>query len=127
MKTIDVKFKKIEICNYSPRETIMDIKITIDNNGQEKQFLKKDKIGNPGDLALYILSKMKKSIKEKSFDDEEGPLGGIVVVRLNDEEIIDKMTKFLSSVKDRINNIQRDKTITYFRMAEKINGMAMNF
>ncbi|MBI2129135.1 hypothetical protein HYU07_02755 [Candidatus Woesearchaeota archaeon] len=108
MKTIDVKFKKIEICNYSPRENTMDIKITVDNNGQEKQFLKKDKIGNPGDLALYILSHIKKSIKEKSLDSEEGPLGGIVVVRLNDEEIIDKMTKFLSGVKDRINHIFQD-------------------
>lgn len=129
MKTVDVAFKRMEVANFDPRQEVVEYRI-IFNDGKDRGIQKNGKIEDPQQEATALIKEIREKLKalhnERSLDDD--PLANIVMVRSkqDDEELLEKIARFLNSVKERIRVAKLSK-LSYADMEKKVKGMTTEF
>lgn len=129
MKAVDLKFKSIEVTQFEPKTETVELRIII-NDGSDKALVKREKIEDPIKQAEAFISeirtKIKKAHSEKVLDDD--PLAGIVMVRMmyDEEELLEKMSRFLANIKERIRTARMNK-LSYMDIEKKVRGAKLSF
>jgi hypothetical protein len=128
MKPVDLVFKKVDIVNFIPQNDLVSVRILF-NDGKEKALVKQCTIDNPGAQIVAWLSEIRQKEKEahKVFTLDDSPLAGTVVIRCkqDEEEMMEKMARFLQSVKERIRSGKLAR-LSYYDLEKKIKGMTLN-
>ena len=129
MKPIDIKFKSIEVTGFDPRTETVELRITI-NDGKDKALVRSCKIEEPLRQAEGFISEIRTKIKEanKEVCLDTDPLAGIVMVRVlhDEEELLEKMSRFLASIKERMRSARLGK-LSYMDIEKKVRGAKTEF
>lgn len=129
MKTIPVTFKKIEVTEYYPQLEQYKVRILL-NDGKDKAFEKQENITDPSGQVDKWFKEIRAKLKEKhsEIDLDDHPLAGHVMIRYVQEEdkIMERMAKFLSSVKETVRTSKLNKE-SYYDMQMKIKNKRVEF
>ena len=129
MKTVDITFKKAEVTNFQPREGTVEFRVVF-NDGKDKAVQRNCVIADPDVLAKDVLSEIRKKEKEmhRTLNLDDDPLASTVLIRIKgDEESIEEtLTKFLSSIRERIKSAKLSR-VSYYDMERKVKGFSVNF
>ena len=119
MKVIKLIINKIKIEKYSPKDKAIDLAIFF-NDGADKEILKTVEINDPDTLAEFIISEIRKTVKQAK--------GDVVPVTSEDEEkLAEKMSVFFSKVAEKIENIKKAKVAEgYIQLIREINSMQLS-
>jgi len=129
MKPVDLKFKSIEVTTFDPRSETVGLRIII-NDGKDKALVKTGKIEDPLRQAEGFISEIRTKIKDanKELCLDTDPLAGIIMVRVmpDEEELLEKMSRFLASIKERMRSARTGK-LSYLEIEKKIRGAKATF
>ncbi len=130
MKTVAVKFVGMNVVSYNARDEHLEIRILL-NDGKDKQLVKQLRIEDPSGQTEEILKEVREKLKKAhssgpNYDDN--PLSGIVHIKwLQDEEQVqERITKFLAALREKIRNAQR-KNISYYDLEQQMKTLKTNF
>lgn len=104
MKKVDVKLKSLDILRTFPKEYALDIRLLI-NDGKDKELVKKIKLDDGAGAGIALLKEVREKVKKAHAGSaSDDVLGGVVVVKLLDDDdvVVGKLTKFFSTVRDKM-------------------------
>ena len=129
MRKVLVKFKKITVDKFSPKEKTVELDIYF-NDGADKEITKKIGVDDPRKLAEAIVLEIRNL--EKSMHQRfngESILDSIVNIIFEDEDkTLGKLTMFLSRVCEKIDAVRTSRDASgYLDLINKVNSMVFEF
>ncbi len=125
MKTVDVVLKRVEITNFDARTGSVEFRLII-NDGKDKAIQRSEVIDSAEELAHELFQETRKKVKElhRNASLDDGPLEGLTMVRIQgDEEVlIERLSKFFASVKEKMRN-GKMKKLSYYDMERQVKGL----
>ena len=129
MRKILIKFKKITVDKFSPKEKTVELDIYF-NDGADKEITKKIGVDDPGKLAEAIvleIRNLEKSVHQRF--NGESILDSIVNIVFEEEDkTLSKLTMFLSRVCEKIDAVRMSRDASgYLDLINKVNSMVFEF
>lgn len=128
MKTVQVKFKKIEVNEFDPLTGNVTYTLIV-NDGADKAIRRTLLIKDPQETGLALVNEVKQKMKEihgKGLDSDD-PIGGFINILMpEDDETEERVVKFFSSVASKISSIKR-ASVARVDMKRQIEGMKIIF
>ena len=105
MKTISVKFKQINVTNFSTRDDNVELEILFNNYKTIKTLA----IDDPDEIAHNLIVEIRRKVKQANQrPDSDNVLDNILTVIIEDEEkTISKISAFLAKLSDKINEVKK--------------------
>jgi len=124
MKIIYVEFKKIRVTDISIREGVISLEI-IYANEKDKEISRETRIEDPRKEAEKIFNELKKmeTSVHQEFNGEKFLDNYVNIVIKEEDAVMDKLTDFLRTAKDKITEIKSLKDSTGF--IDKINALKL--
>ncbi|MBI4141466.1 hypothetical protein HY484_00915 [Candidatus Woesearchaeota archaeon] len=129
MKKVEVNFKRLEIVRAFPRDNSVEVCLML-NDGKDKIMSRSVKLDNTvlvaDELIREVRNKMQLLHKSESFDDDV--LSGITVIKfLQDEDLLlEKISKFLSSAREKI-KVASTGRLSYYDMEFQLKKTVLEF
>ncbi len=129
MKKIDLKFKKLEIVRAFPRDNSVEIKLTV-NDGKEKVFARSIKLDNTAEASDVLIRDVREKIKEsnKLSTNPTDILSSILIVKFSDDDdvLMEKITKFLTSVREKF-RVANSGRVSYYDIELQLKRNVLEF
>ena len=129
MKKIDLKFKKLEIVRAFPRDNSVEIKLTV-NDGKEKVFARSIKLDNTAEASDVLIRDVREKIKEsnKLSTNPTDILSSILIVKFSDDDdvLMEKITKFLTSVREKF-RVANSVRVSYYDIELQLKRNVLEF
>ncbi|MBI4148514.1 hypothetical protein HY490_04445 [Candidatus Woesearchaeota archaeon] len=129
MRAVDLRLKKLEIIKVDPRANSAEVRLIV-NDGKDKALVSTFSLDDCTKRSTDLLSELRTKIKKahKGQDVAEDILGGFVIIRFKDDEevAIERMGKYLQSVKETVRLAQAGR-MSYYDAEEKCRKKALEF
>jgi hypothetical protein len=126
MKTINVKFKQINILNFSTRDETVELEILFNNYKTIKSLV----IDDPEEIANNLIIEIRRKVKEiNQRPASDNLLDNILTIIIeNEERIINKISMFLAKLSDKIKEIKNQtQSGNYLNSMNLIKSMKLEF
>ncbi len=128
MYLVNVRFKKIEVSNYSPKAG-PEIKVQL-NDGKDRVITRSLGDSNPEALAEELFKEARIIAKKQSRSwDDDDVLNDVVVVRVeNEDDVLKRMVGFLSRLQEKSKYIRGMKQVGgYLYAVENYKRQVLEF
>ena len=129
MRAVDVKFRKLEISKVDLRGNSAEVRLIV-NDGKDKALVSNFQLDDLTKRATDLIAELRTKMKtaHKSQDIAEDILGGFVIIRFKDDEesIIEKIAKFLNTIKESVRLAQAGR-MSYYDAEEKCRKHVLEF
>lgn len=129
MKKIDLKFKKLEIVRAFPRDNSVEIRLTV-NDGKEKIFARSVKLDNTAEASDVLIRDVREKIKEsnKLSSNPDDILSSILIVKFSDDDdvLMEKITKFLTGVREKF-RVANSGKMSYYDIEMQLKRNILEF
>ena len=126
MKTINVKFKQINILNFSTRDETVELEILFNNYKTIKNLV----IDDPEEIANNLIVEIRRKVKEiNQRPASDNLLDNILTITIeNEERIINKISMFLAKLSDKIKEIKHlTESGNYLNSISLLKSMKLEF
>jgi len=129
MRKILVKFKKITVNKFSPKERSVELDIHF-NDGADKEITKTISIDDPRKLAeaiIFDIRNLEKSMHQK-FNGESILDSTVNIVFEDEDKTLNKLTLFLSKIYEKVDAVRTTTEASgYIDLINKVNSMKFEF
>ena len=126
MKTINVKFKQINVTNFSTRDETVELEILFNNYKTIKTLV----IDDPEEIANNLIIEVRRKVKEiNQRPASDNILDNILTITIeNEERIIKKNSMFLAKLSDKIKEIKHlTESGNYLNSISLLKSMKLEF
>ena len=126
MKTINVKFKQINVTNFSTRDETVELEILFNNYKTIKTLV----IDDPEEIANNLIIEVRRKVKEiNQRPASDNILDNILTITIeNEERIINKISMFLAKLSDKIKEIKHlTESGNYLNSISLLKSMKLEF
>ena len=129
MRIINIKFKRIRVTGFYPRESQVEFEVSFDD-GKLKQFHKTLKIQDPKSITKRVFLEIKtmENSTYQKFDGESFLENQLKIVFEDEKKIVKQLNQFFTELSTRV---QAVKNITvaegYIDAIRKVRSMRLEF